>query len=71
MQIQSGNADKRPRVAQGKSDKPKASWKNNHVQTEPSDYKVYIEQESKLSREGLKDQTEAMKGMLFASQYFS
>lgn len=71
MQMQSGNADKRPCVAQGKSDKPQANWKNNLLQIEPSDYEVYIVQENKLSLEGLKDQTEAMKGMLFASQYFS
>lgn len=67
MQMQSGNTDKRPCVAQGKSDKPKVSWKNNHIQAEPSDYEVYIEQESRLSLEGLKDQTERV---LFDLQYF-
>lgn len=45
--------------------------KNNHIQTEPSDYEVYIEQEGKSSLEGPKDQTEAMKGVLLALQYFS
>lgn len=69
--MQSGNAHKRPCVAQGKSDKSKASWKNNHIQIEPSDYEVYREQKSKLSLEGLKDQIEAMKWRLFASQCYS